>query len=150
MSAALIAALVFTVALLVVTAYFIMGSVPLLILRHDTPMDGRFVRAFFDTYYRVATFTAAATALSYALAGRAALAAGATVLALIAIALRRKIIPLMDSLRARIEGSEANAIAAFRRTHAAAIAINVVQLALVVGTLISFSIQARGDGGGFP
>jgi hypothetical protein len=50
MSAALVAAIVFTVALLVVTAYFIMGSVPLLILRHDTPMDGRFVRAFFNTH----------------------------------------------------------------------------------------------------
>jgi hypothetical protein len=37
MSTALIVALVFTVVLLVVTAYFIMGSLPLLILKHDTP-----------------------------------------------------------------------------------------------------------------
>ena len=47
MSAALIAALVFTVALLVITTYFIFGSVPLLILKHDTPMDSRFVQGFF-------------------------------------------------------------------------------------------------------
>ena len=42
MSAALIAALIFTVALLVTTAYFLMGSVPLLILKHDTVLDARF------------------------------------------------------------------------------------------------------------
>ena len=150
MSAALIAALVFTVALLVVTAYFIMGSVPLLILKHDTPMDGRFVRAFFNTYYLAAMFTASATALSYALAGRFALAAGAAFLALLAALLRRKVIPRMDSLRAQIDVNEANAISAFRRIHATAIAINLVQLALIVAALVRFSIQASGNGKGFP
>ena len=32
------AALGFTVALLVTTAYFLMGGLPLLILKHDTPV----------------------------------------------------------------------------------------------------------------
>ena len=41
-------ALFFTVVLLVTTAYFIMGGIPLLILAHDTPLDGRFVRRFFE------------------------------------------------------------------------------------------------------
>lgn len=49
MSAAMIAALFFTVALLVTTAYFLMGSVPLLILKHDRPKDSRFVRAASST-----------------------------------------------------------------------------------------------------
>jgi hypothetical protein len=144
MSAALVAAIVFTVALLVVTAYFIMGSVPLLILRHDTPMDGRFVRAFFNTYYVAAIFTASATAASYALAGRAVLAAGAAALALLAWLLRRSVIPRMDSLRAQMQLSEANAISAFRRMHLTAILINVGQLALIVATLIAFSMQSSG------
>jgi hypothetical protein len=86
MSAALVAAIVFTVALLVVTAYFIMGSVPLLILRHDTPI----------------------------------------------------------SLGAQMQLSEANAISAFRRMHLTAILINVGQLALIVATLIAFSMQSSG------
>ena len=64
MSAALIAAIFFTVALLVTTAYFIMGSLPLLVLKHDTPMDARFVRGFFNIYYRAAFITAAGTAIS--------------------------------------------------------------------------------------
>lgn len=77
MSASLIAALFFTVALLVITAYFLMGSVPLLILKHDTSLDSRFVRGFFNTYYLAAMFAASATAVSYAVAGKLIFAAGA-------------------------------------------------------------------------
>lgn len=143
MSAALIAALFFTVILLVITAYFLMGSVPLLILKHDSPMDSRFVRGFFNTYYRAAMIAACATALSYAFAGRTVLAAGATALALLAALLRRSVIPKMDSLRAGIQGSETSAIPGFRRLHVTAILINLAQLALIVWSLISLSMQMR-------
>lgn len=139
MSAALIAALFFTVALLVTTGYFIMGSVPLLILAHDTPVDSRFVRGFFNTYYLAAIFTASATAVSFAFAGRPAFAAGAAGLALLAVFLRRKVIPRMDLLRSQIQVSDTEAIQGFRRTHMTAILINVVQLVLIVGSLSALS-----------
>jgi len=139
MSAALLSALFFTVALLVTTAYFILGSVPLLILRHDTPQDSRFVRGFFNTCYRVAMFTASATAVSYASAGRPAFAAGAAVLALVATLVRRHIIAKMDSLRTQIEVSGTTAIPGFRRTHLSAILINVAKLVLIVWSLTAFS-----------
>ena len=135
------AALFFTVALLVVTAYFLLGSIPLLVLKHDTPMDSRFVRGFFNTYYLAAMFTASATAVSYAVAGRPVLAAGAAALALVAAFLRRRIIPLMDSLRAGIEVSGTDAIPGFRRIHVTAIAVNVVQLFVIVWSLVAFSRQ---------
>ena len=47
-------ALFFTVAMLMVTAYFFLGSVPLLVLKHDNPVDAKFVRAFYNMYYRIA------------------------------------------------------------------------------------------------
>jgi hypothetical protein len=141
MSAALIAALFFTVALLVTTAYFLMGSVPLLVLKHDTPLDSRFVRGFFNTYYLAAMFTASAAAVSYVFAEKPVLAAGAAALALLATILRRKIIPKMDALRARIQVSETDAIRGFRRTHLSAIGVNLVQLVLIVWSLIAFSLQ---------
>jgi hypothetical protein len=141
MSAALIAALCFTAALLLTTAYFLMGSLPLLILKHDIPMDARFVRGFFDIYYRAAMFTAGATAVSYALAGRFGLAMGAGVLALSAALLRRTVIPKMDALRVRIQADCARAIADFRRIHAVAILANLVQLVLVVWSLIAVSME---------
>jgi len=140
MSAALIAALVFTVILLVVTAYFIMGSVPLLILKHDTPLDSRFVRSFFNTYYLAAIFAASATAVSYAFAGRLAFAAGAASLALLAAFLRGRVIPKMDSLQAQIQVSGTDAIAGFRRTHVTAILINLAQLVVIVWSLTALSL----------
>jgi hypothetical protein len=143
MSAALIAALCFTGALLVTTAYFVMGGTPLLTLQHDTPKDARFVASFFGVYYRAATVIAAATAVSYAFAGRLAFAAGAAALAMLAALLRRKLISKMASLGERIKGGEARAIAAFRRLHAAAILINVAQLVLIVWSLISVSLEFR-------
>ncbi len=141
MSAALIMALCFTGILLVTTAYFLMGSVPLLILEHDTPMDARFVRGFFDTYYLAAMFAASATALSYAVAGRLAFAAGAAALALLATVLRRTIVPQMQALGARIEIDGVSAIRAFRRLHGAAILINLAQLVPMVWSLITVARQ---------
>jgi hypothetical protein len=143
MTAALLLALFFTVALLATTAYFLMGSVPLLILKHDTPMDSRFVRGFYDTYCRVATFTASAAALSYGLAGRPFLAAGAGALAVSVIVLRRVLIPKMDSLRAQLQSSETRAIRGFRRIHLTAILANLLQLVVTVWSLIAVSIQMK-------
>jgi hypothetical protein len=135
MSAAMIAALFFTVALLVTTLYFILGSIPLLVLKHDTPLDARFVRGFFNLYYRAAVVTASATSISYAFAGRPALASGAAALALLAVALRKRIIPKMEALGAQIQSNGMDAIPGFRRTHITAIAINVGQLVVIVWSL---------------
>lgn len=137
MSAAMFAALFFTVALLVTTAYFIMGSIPLLVLKHDTPLDARFVRGFFNIYYVAAFVTASATALSFATAGRLWIAAGAAVLAAISVVLRRKVIPKMDALGAQIQSNYMDAIPGFRRTHVIAILINIAQLVAIVWSLIS-------------
>jgi hypothetical protein len=138
MSAALIAALFFTVALLVTTAYFILGSVPLLVLKHDTPKDSRFVRGFFNIYYLAAMFTASAAAVSYAFAERPVLAAGAAALALLAAILRRKVISKMEVLGTEIHGGATDAIPGFRRTHLSAILINLAQLVLIVWSLTTF------------
>jgi hypothetical protein len=142
MSAALVAALFCTVALLVTHAYFLLGSVPLLVLRHDTPMDARFVRGFFNTYYLAAMYTAGATAASLALAGRLTLAAGAVALALLATVLRRQVIPRMDALRAQFQVNDTSGIPAFRRMHVAAIGANLAQLVIIVWSLIATSMQA--------
>jgi hypothetical protein len=137
MPAAMIAALVFTVALLVTTAYFIMGSIPLLILKHDTPLDARFVRGFFNVYYNAAVVTASATSISYAWAARPTLATGAAALALLAVVLRRMVIPKMDALGAEIQSNGLDAIPGFRRTHVTAIAINIAQLVAIVWSLVA-------------
>ena len=95
MAFAIYPSLFFTVALLVTTAYFLMGGLPLLVLDHDTGLDARFVRGFFNVYYRAAMVTATGAALSYALWGRFAFAAGALALVALALLLRRQLLELL-------------------------------------------------------
>ena len=144
MSAALIAALFFTVALLVVTAYFLMGSLPLLILKHDTPLDSRFIRGFYDTLLPGRTAHGQRHgAVLRAWPPGPSMPRVAAALALLAYTLRHRMIPKMDSLHQRIQASEVTAIAGFRRMHVAAIVLNAAQLVLIVLSLIALSMQMR-------
>jgi hypothetical protein len=133
-------ALFFTVALLVTIAYFLMGGLPLLILEHDTPLDARFIRGFFNVYYVAAMATAAGTSISYAFLGRPGFAVGAGVLAAAAAILRRVVLPKMDALRVRILADDTVAIRQFRRVHAALLLGNLLQLVIVVWSLTTLSL----------
>jgi hypothetical protein len=143
MSTSLIVALLFTVALLVTSVYFLLGSVPLLTLKHDTPVDANFVRNYFSVYYRAAVFTAVGTCVFYALSGRYLIAAGAAVLAVLALFMRGQIIPKMDLLGPKIQSNPGQALPAFKRVHLTAIAVNLVQIGFMVWSLISTSMYLK-------
>lgn len=133
-------ALVSTVALLMVTTYFLMGGLPLLILKHDTPMDAWFVRGFFRIYYKIAFVAALATATSYALWGRPAFALGAVAIALAVVVLRRKLIPVMEQLDVRIQARHASAVRSFRKVHCMALLFNAAQLVVLVWSTTKLSL----------
>lgn len=132
MAVAIYPAIFFTVAMLVTTAYFMMGGLPLLILKHDTPLDAGFVQGFFNVYCKASLLTALGASVSYVLWGRPAFAAGAIAYVLIAIAIRRRLLPAMQRLGAMIQESEAATIRHFRKVHAFALSINLVQLVVLV------------------
>lgn len=134
------AALFFTVALLVTTAYFLMGGLPLLILAHDTPVDQKFIRRFFDLYYKAAMLAACGAALSYALWGRLLFALGAAAMAGAALLLRQRLLPAMADIAARIQAKDQAAISAFRRAHSAALLVNLAQLVLLVWGVTQLSL----------
>lgn len=134
-------AFIFTVALLVTTAYFLMGGLPLLILKHDASLDARFIRGFFNAYYRAAFWTALGPCISYALWERYAFALGTAAIAAVTMLLRRHFLRAMHRLGERIEASEPAAIASFRRVHAAALSVNLVQLVVVVWGIVQLSRQ---------
>ena len=73
----IVVALAATVVLLVWMGFFMMGSLPLLVLKHDTPLDGRFIRGLFNVYYVAVILTASAAALSYVWSGKLVFAFGA-------------------------------------------------------------------------
>ena len=131
----IVMALIPTVLLLVWMGFFMMGSLPLLVLKHDTPLDARFIRGLFNVYYLAVMLTASAAALGYAWTGKAAFALGMACIATLAFALRRwLVIPRMDVLRDRIPASD-SAIVRFRRLHIAGMMLNVAELATVAWAL---------------
>ena len=134
------AALFFTVALLVTTAYFLMGGLPLLILQHDTPTDARFVRRFFEWYYRGAFITAVGASVSYAFCSRPAFALGTAAVAGMVVVLRAKLVAAMAQLDERIQQGQALAIRRFRQVHSAALAMNLVQLVVLVWGVTQISL----------
>jgi hypothetical protein len=128
-----------TVALLCTMAFFMMGSLPLLILRHDTPLDARFIRGLFALYYAAVMVVGGVAAVAYAMAGRPAFAVGMAALAVLAVLLRRLIVGRMDALRATMTADDAPGIAGFRRLHIRGMLINVTQLGAVVWGLVRLS-----------
>ena len=126
----------FTVAMLVTTAYFLLGGLPLLVLEHDVPLDAKFIRGFFNVYYKAAFWAALGASISYALWGRFGLAAGAALLVVVAVFLRKYLLSAMQQLGAQIQANADGAIRRFRHVHATALTVNFAQLvALVWGTL---------------
>jgi len=128
--------LIFTVAMLAVTTYFLFGSIPLLILKHDNTMDSKFIRSFYITYFKFAIVVSTAAAISYATAVRPIQAMGAMAIAILTLVLRFKVIPQMDQLGSEIrEDNNLMAIPEFRKIHKSAITLNFAQLITVLGSL---------------
>lgn len=128
-------ALLFTVVLLAITAYFVLGSIPLLILKHDNPIDAHFIRSFFNLYYRLGLVATVGSAISYALAERPVLALGSAALAIIVVAMWVKVIPAMRTLGEQMPVNPDGAIAGFRRTHLTAVGVNLGQLLVILWAL---------------
>lgn len=139
-------AFAFTVVLMVTTAYFLMGGLPLLVLKHDVPIDARFIRGFFNAYYQAALWTALGAALSFALWGRYRFALGDLAMAALTLLLRHYLLDAMARLGERIAASDPEAIARFRRVHAAALCANLLQLALLVWGLLRLSRELAAAG----
>lgn len=125
----LIVALISSVLLLVWMGFFMMGSLPLLILKHDTPLDSRFIRGLFNLYYVAIMCTSAVGALSCALAARAVLALALSCVTALGFAGRHWLVSRMDTVRSTMTPDDSSAIGQFRRLHIAGMLLNVALLA---------------------
>lgn len=124
----LIVALISTVLLLIWMGFFMMGSLPLLILKHDTPLDSRFIRGLFKVHFTAIMITAGVGALSYALAERLTIATALICVAALGLAARFWFVSRMDSVRSTMTPDDAAAIRRFRQLHIAGMLLNVVLL----------------------
>ena len=119
------------VLLLVWMGFFMLGSLPLMILKHDTPLDARFIRGLFDVYYKAVMVVAAAGVLAHALALRPLTTAGMAAVGGVAWWSRRVILSRMDSLRATMTADDAAGIRQFRKLHVLGMGLNVAQLGVI-------------------
>lgn len=117
-----------TVILLVWMGFFMLGSLPLLVLNHDTPLDSRFIRGLFNVYYLAIMFTAATGAIAFALAERFPFALVFVAIGLIGAGSRHWVLGKMDALRATMTATDHAAIRKFRQLHIGGMLANVVQL----------------------
>lgn len=116
------------VLLLVWMGFFMLGSLPLMILKHDTPLDARFIRGLFDVYYKAVIVVATAGLLAHAVAQRPVTATGMAAVALLAYCSRRAILSRMDRLRTTMTPTDMAGIRAFRKLHVVGMSLNVAQL----------------------
>lgn len=123
------------VLLLVWMGFFMLGSLPLMILKHDTPLDARFIRGLFDVYYQAVIVVAGAGTVFHALAQRPATTAGMAAIATVAVLSRRAILSRMDGLRAAMTPGDTERIRAFRKLHVVGMSLNVAQLAMICTAL---------------
>jgi hypothetical protein len=121
-------ALVSTVLLLMSLGFSVLGSAPLLILKHDVAMDSRVVRQVFHYCYRIVTVVAIVASGAYAFAGRPLLSVGVGCIAAIAIAMHHWLLTRMDALRTTMHEGDTAALSNFRKLHVTGIALNAAQL----------------------
>jgi len=125
-------ALVSTVLLLISLGFSVLGTTPLLVLKHNLPMDSRVVRQVFHYCYRLIAVMAIAASIGQALAGRPIMAVGTGCIATLAVVLHPWMITRMDALRGTMHDGDMNAIRRFRELHFAGIVLNCTQLAVFV------------------
>lgn len=128
-------ALAATVLTLTSLTFFVLGSIPLLILKHDVAMDSKFIRQLFHHCYRLVAFISACGALGYGLSGRPLWALGLAAVCALALGMRRAVLARMDALRPAMIDGDARAIRRFRQVHVTGIAVNLAQL-LAIGLTI--------------
>ncbi len=124
-------ALVSTVFMLMSMAFFLLGTIPLLILKHKEPMDSRVVRQVFHYCYRLVTVFALSASLGQGLMNHTLLSVTALCIAVLAVVLHRVVLQRMDAHRVTMHTGDAVALRRFRQTHVAGIALNAMQLGAV-------------------
>jgi len=128
-------ALVSTVLLLMSLGFSVLGTTPLLVLKHLQPMDSRVIRQVFHYCYRIIALMALAACLGNALEDRMGLSVYTGIMALWVLVLHRWMLARMDALRTLMQAGDSDAVRRFRFVHALGVGMNIVLFALAIGAI---------------
>ncbi len=130
----------FTIVLLGATFYFLLGGLPLLILKHDTPLDARFIRSFFSLNYTVLFFASLGAIICYAFWGRPIFALGALAIAILATVIRKSLIQILLRLDELIQVNDVRAVDKFRRVHRVLLLLNFLLLTILLWSISNLKL----------
>jgi len=133
-------ALVSTVLLLMSLGFSVLGTTPLLVLKHLQPMDSRVIRQVFHYCYRMVALLAFAACLGNALEDRMALSVYTGFIALWVLVLHRWMLARMDALRTLMQAGDSGAVRRFRFVHALGVGMNIALFALAIGAISQITL----------
>jgi hypothetical protein len=133
-------ALVSTVLLLMSLGFSVLGTTPLLVLKHLQPMDARVIRQVFHYCYRMVALLALAACLGNALEDRMALSVYTGFIALWVLVLHRWMLARMDALRTLMQAGASDAVRRFRFVHALGVLMNMALFALAIGAISQITL----------
>ena len=128
-------ALVSTVFLLMTLGFSVLGTTPLLVLKHLQPMDSRVIRQVFHYCYTCVTVLAIAASVSNALEERPFLSICTGAMALWVFVLHRWMRLRMDALRVTMLEGDTDSVHRFRQLHIAGVCINIVLFSIAIGAV---------------
>ena len=115
--------------------YFSFASIPFLFVRLDVPEVSRLFRGLFNSYLWIVGATALVATAVFAASGRMAFTAEMLLLAATAMAVRGRVLQLIDAQQTAWQSGDAAAIRRMRLIHWGGMLANVLVIAIVASSV---------------
>jgi hypothetical protein len=115
-------------------AYFAMAAIPFLFVRLDIPEVWRLFRGLFSVHFWMVGLTGLLATAVFAASGRMAFTAAMLLLAAAAMAVRKRVLQLIDALQTAWQSGDAAAMRRLRLVHWGGMLANIVVLAMVASS----------------
>ena len=115
--------------------YFSFASIPFLFVPFDVPEVSRLFRGLFNSYFWIVGVTSLVATAVFAASGRMAFTAAMLLLAATAMAVRTRVLPLIDAQQTAWQSGDAAAIRRMRLIHWGGMLANIVILAAVASSV---------------
>ena len=133
-------ALVSTVLLLMTLGFSVLGTTPLLVLKHVQPMDSRVIRQVFHYCYRLIAVVAIAACIGNALVDHQDVSFCAGTIAILVLALHHWILISMDALRVTMHDGDTQAVSNFRQLHAIGVFMNIALFSVAIWAITQIKL----------
>jgi hypothetical protein len=115
--------------------YFSLASISFLLVRLDAPDVLRLFRGLFNVYFWMVGFTGLVATAVFAASGRMAFTAAMLLLAATALAVRRRVVELIDTQQTAWQSGDTAAMRRLRLIHWGGMLANIVILATVASSV---------------